>query len=101
MIFGFNTDIRHEDTVYHVQSEAREAEHLLQTQVFVRGRCIGKRAIPYGPEAEKGVQSNDQDMDKRLRELHREVLDAIRDGIRASILDNRDTPDTQATAKAL
>ena len=28
MIFGFNTDIRHEDTVYHVQSEAREAEQL-------------------------------------------------------------------------
>ncbi len=39
MIFGFNTDIRHDDTVYHVQSEAREGEQLLQTQVFVRGRC--------------------------------------------------------------
>ena len=43
MIFGFNTDIKHEDTVYHVQSEARENELTLQTQVFVRGRCIGKR----------------------------------------------------------
>jgi hypothetical protein len=46
MIFGFNTDIRHEDTIYHVQSEAREGEQLLQTQVFVQGRCIGKRAVP-------------------------------------------------------
>ena len=54
MIFGFNTDIRHEDTVYHVQSEAREGEQLLQTQVFVRGRCIGKRAIPYGSGAAEG-----------------------------------------------
>ena len=30
MIFGFNTDIRHADTVYHVQSEAStssEAAH--------------------------------------------------------------------------
>ena len=26
MIFGFNTDIKHDDTVYHVQSEAREGE---------------------------------------------------------------------------
>ena len=51
MIFGFNTDIRHEDTVYHVQSEAREGEQLLQTQVFVRGRCIGKRAVSYGSGA--------------------------------------------------
>ena len=44
MIFGFNTDVKHGDTIYHVQSEARESEKLLQTQVFVRGRCIGKRA---------------------------------------------------------
>ena len=41
MIFGFNTDVKHEETIYHVQSEAREADLLLQTQVFVRGRCIG------------------------------------------------------------
>src|SRR6266849_1752887 len=52
MIFGFNTDIKHEDTIYHVQSEAREGEMLLQTQVFVRGRCIGKRATPYAEQAQ-------------------------------------------------
>ena len=101
MIFGFNTDIRHQDTVYHVQSEAREGEQLLQTQVFVKGRCIGKRAIPYGPGVGKGLQSNDQDMEKRLRELHREVLDAIRDGKLDSIFDKRDTPETLATVKEL
>ena len=101
MIFGFNTDIRHEDTVYHVQSEAREGEQLLQTQVFVRGRCVGKRAIPYGSDTGKGLQSNDQDMEKRLRELHREVLDAIRDGKLDSILDKRETPETLAAVKEL
>jgi hypothetical protein len=26
LIFGFNTDVKHEDTVYHVQSEARETD---------------------------------------------------------------------------
>jgi len=36
MIFGFNTDVKQGDTVYHVQSEARENELILQTQVFVR-----------------------------------------------------------------
>jgi hypothetical protein len=104
MIFGFNTDIRHEDTVYHVQSEAREAEQLLQTQVFVRGRCIGKRAVPYGSaavEGKVGVQNNDQDKEKVLRELHREVLDAIRDGKLDSILDKKDTPETLAAVKEL
>jgi len=111
MIFGFNTDIRHEDTIYHVQSEAREGEHLLQTQVFVKGRCIGKRAVPYGSSAEEGKnpQSNNQDNDKdkdkdrekMLRELHREVLDAIRGGKLDSIFDKRDTPETLAAVKEL
>jgi hypothetical protein len=109
MIFGFNTDIRHEDTIYHVQSEAREGEHLLQTQVFVKGRCIGKRAVPYGSSAEEGKnpQSNNQDKDKdkdrekMLRELHREMLDAIRGGKLDSIFDKRDTPETLAAVKEL
>ena len=104
MIFGFNTDIRHEDTVYHVQSEAREGEQLLQTQVFVQGRCIGKRAVPYGsgaPEGKVSSQDNDQDKEKMLRELHREVLDAIRDGKFDSIFDKRDTPETLAAVKEL
>jgi len=110
MIFGFNTDIRHGDTVYHVQSEAREGEQLLQTQVFVQGRCIGKRAVPYAvglPQSENlgssGARSNsdDQNKEKRLRELHREVLDAIRDGKLDSIFDKRDTPETLAAVKEL
>jgi len=105
MIFGFNTDIRHEDTVYHVQSEAREGEQLLQTQVFVRGRCIGKRAVPYGAGAASvspsAPPSNDQDKEKILRELHREVLDAIRDGKLDSILDKRETPEVLAAVKEL
>jgi hypothetical protein len=101
MIFGFNTDIRHEDTVYHVQSEAREGEQLLQTQVFVQGRCIGKRAVAYGPGVGKGFQGNDLDMEKRLRELHREVLDAIRDGKVDSMFDKRETKEALAAVKEL
>jgi len=109
MIFGFNTDIRHDDTVYHVQSEAREGEQLLQTQVFVRGRCIGKRAVPYSSAPAEGKigaqnigsQNNDQDREKMLRELHREMLDAIRDGKLDSIFDKRDTPETLAALKEL
>ena len=104
MIFGFNTDIRHEETIYHVQSEAREGEQLLQTQVFVQGRCIGKRAISYSSsaaEAKIGSSNNDLDREKILRELHREVLDAIRDGKLDSIFDKRDTAETLAAVKEL
>jgi hypothetical protein len=100
MIFGFNTDIKHQDTVYHVQSEAREGELLLQTQVFVRGRCIGKRATSYADTA-SGSGFSDQQKEAILRDQHRMVLDSIRDGQLEAVLDKRDTPDTLAAIKEL
>ncbi len=100
MIFGFNTDIKHEDTVYHVQSEAREGEMLLQTQVFVRGRCIGKRATPYAEQA-SSPDFTDQQKEQILREQHRLVLDAIRDGRLEQVFDKRETPETLAVEKEL
>jgi len=86
MIFGFNTDVKHIDTIYHVQSEAREADLLLQTQVFVRGRCIGKRATSYAAKAAE-AQFGDAQKEQQLREQHRLVLDAIREGKLDSVLD--------------
>jgi len=79
MIFGFNTDIKHGDTVYHVQSEARKAEKLLQTQVFVRGRCIGKKASSYAELMEK-PDFTEEHMHDLLKSQHRGMLDGIREG---------------------
>jgi len=79
MIFGFNTDVKHSETIYHVQSEAREGELLLQTQVFVRGRCVGKKAISYAASASQ-AQFGDSQKEQLLRDQHRQVLDAIREG---------------------
>jgi len=100
MIFGFNTDVKHEDTIYHVQSEAREGDLLLQTQVFVRGRCIGKRATPYAEQAQS-PDFTDQKKEAILREQHRLVLDAIRDGRLEQVFDRRETPETLAAEKEL
>jgi hypothetical protein len=99
MIFGFNTDVKHDGTVYHVQSEARENELLLQTQVFVRGRCVGKRAISY---ADKAAESGfaDQQKEQILRDQHRLVLDSIRDGRLDSVLDSF-APESLAAIKEL
>jgi hypothetical protein len=89
MIFGFNTDVKHQDTVYHVQSEAREHERLLQTQVFVRGRCIGKLAIPYQQSTERDDTSEKQ-LEQSLRAQHKSVLDAIREGRLEGVLGRPD-----------
>ena len=90
MIFGFNTDVKHGSTVYHVQSEAREHERVLQTQVFVRGRCIGKLAVSY---AEKTAEPDfsEKQMEKMLRTQHKSVLDAVKEGDLETILRKQDT----------
>ncbi len=99
MIFGFNTDVKHGDTIYHVQSEARESERVLQTQVFVRGRCIGKKATSYGSKSAE-VQLGDAQKEQQLREQHRLVLDAIREGKLEQALD-RPEPEVLASVKEL
>ncbi|HUK25517.1 MAG TPA: hypothetical protein VLV49_13120 [Terriglobales bacterium] len=86
MIFGFNTDVKHGETVYHVQSEAREAELVLQTQVFVRGRCIGKRSTSYARQA-SGGSFGDSEKEQILRDQHRLVLNAIREDQLENVLD--------------
>ncbi|HUQ50519.1 MAG TPA: hypothetical protein VM056_07395 [Terriglobales bacterium] len=80
MIFGFNTDVKAADnTIYHVQSEARVNDLLLQTQVFVKGHCIGKRASSY---AERTVQPafSTEEMHQLLKAQHRMMLEAVKEG---------------------
>jgi len=100
MIFGFNTDVKQGDTVYHVQSEARENELILQTQVFVRGRCIGKRASSYAERLSQGGFT-DQQKEQLLRDQHRLVLDSIREGRVESVFDRRESPESLAAVKEL
>jgi hypothetical protein len=99
MIFGFNTDVKHIDTIYHVQSEARESEKLLQTQVFVRGRCVGKRAISYASSAAQ-AGFGDPQKEQLLRDQHRLVLEAIREGQLENVLDHAEV-ETLAAIKQL
>jgi hypothetical protein len=90
MIFGFNTDIAAMGTVYHVQTEVREQEPRLESQVFVQGRCIGKRAavLPSDATDEEGIQD-------LARAQHRWVVEAIRGGFVDDVL-NRETAEELA-----
>ena len=79
MIFGFNTAVKHGETLYQIQSEPRERERMLETQVFVGGRCIGKRASPYD-EVFFQPGSIEYQLHELLREQHRMVVEAAREG---------------------
>lgn len=78
-IFGFNTDVRCGDVVYHVQSEARANDLLLQTLVFLKGQCVGKQAFSY---AEKALQADFSEaiIHELLKAQHKKVIDTIQQG---------------------
>lgn len=78
-IFGFNTDVKHGDTVYHVQSEARVSDLLVQTLVFVKGLCVGKRTSSYAQDAARSDFS-DEAIHELLRAQHRAIVDSIHEG---------------------
>ena len=90
MIFGFNTDVKVGDTVYHVQSEARKHDQLLQTQVFVRGRCIGKKATSYA-EHMGSADFNDDRMHEMLKSQHKTILEAVRESRVEGMLEKADS----------
>ena len=79
MIFGFNTDVKYADTVYHVQSEPRLHELRLQTLVFVKGRCIGKHQTSYAEET-KQPGFSEEHMHEMLRDQHKRFVTAVREG---------------------
>jgi hypothetical protein len=84
-IFGFNTDVKHGEVVYHVQSEARQADLLLQTLIFVKGQCVGKRAVSYAQKlSEPGFSS--EAMHELLKVQHKEVLHALEEGRHDTVL---------------
>jgi hypothetical protein len=91
MIFGFNTTVTYGESVYHVQSEPRERERVLETQVFVGGRCLGKRATPYDKIFFRPGSIEEQ-LHELLRSQHRLVVEAARKGCLQDALDVPRTP---------
>jgi len=101
MIFGFNTDVKVGNTVYHVQSEARTADLLLQTMIFVRGHCIGKHGSSYAEQISDSGFS-DQMIHELLKEQHRGVLQMVREGRLDDFLrSTEEIQDTQGTGLVL
>lgn len=85
MIFGYNTDVRHRDVVYHVQSEARQNDLLLQTLIYVKGQCVGKQVFSYAAQALQ-PDFSESVIHELLKGQHKSIVDAIQQGRMESIL---------------
>ncbi len=84
-IFGFNTDVKHAETTYHVQSEARQQDLLLQTLVFVKGQCVGKQTVSYAEQVSRPEFSTEA-IHELLKAQHKNVLEAVQQGKMESAL---------------
>jgi hypothetical protein len=78
-IFGFNSGVKCGDAQYHVQSEARQHDLLLQTLVFVQGQAVGKHTYSYAAQTlEAGF--SEEAIHELLKAQHKSIIDALNEG---------------------
>jgi hypothetical protein len=80
VITGFNTDIKHGDRVFHVQTEDRGlANPVVESLVYVGGQILLSKRSPYSDLVTDGKVD-----EKAVREVmdlqHRRIIEAIRRG---------------------
>lgn len=79
MITGHNTDVRHNDTVFHVQSEDKGTSNpFIETLVYVGGRVLAARRVSYAKLLAEG--KGEKEIVALMENQHRRTIAAIRSG---------------------
>jgi hypothetical protein len=79
VLTGYNTDIKHSGTTYHVQTEDKgRSNPLVESLVYTSGEILYTRRTPYDDLVE-------QDVDKEaiaslMERQHRSIVDAVQSG---------------------
>ena len=98
MITGFNTDIEHEGTVYHVQTEDKGLDTpLILSLVYVGGAILASKRSPYDDLIAKGF--DERELADRLNRQHKLICAAIRAGRIDDLkrMSQRDVPPSAAS----
>jgi hypothetical protein len=79
MINGFNTDVKHDGRVYHVQTEDRHGKHpALESLVYIGGTIIAKKSTSYADKLSQGA--TEEMIASLLKRQHQVVIAAIKAG---------------------
>ena len=83
MSSGFNTDVRIDDRVFHVQTEDRGPNHpVIDTVIYQSGRILHRRSSTY--EHFLGTaEFTPESLRERVEEQHRQVIEDLREGVLA------------------
>jgi hypothetical protein len=78
MITGYNTDVRHNEVVFHVQTEDKgTANPFIESLVYVGGQVLASKRASY---AELLAEGKDKDILALMDHQHRTMIAAIRHG---------------------
>ncbi len=79
MITGFNTDIRHNDKVYHIQTEDKGLQNpYIESLVYVGGEILASKKTSYAEQVKNGV--DEKWIGGLMEQQHRTMIAAIKRG---------------------
>lgn len=79
MITGFNTDIKHNEKVYHIQTEDKGlANPYIESLVYVGGEILASKKTSYLDKVKEGV--SETDIGTLMEHQHRTMIAAIKRG---------------------
>ena len=79
MITGFNTDIKHNDKVYHIQTEDKGmANPYIESLVYVGGEILASKKTSYAEQLKNGI--DEKWIGGLMEQQHRTMIAAIKRG---------------------
>ena len=79
MITGFNTDIKHNDRVYHIQTEDKGLQNpYIESLVYVGGEILASKKTSYAEQVKAGV--DEKWIASLMEQQHRTMIAAIKRG---------------------
>ena len=79
MITGFNTDVKHEGHVYHVQTEDRGLDNpMFESLIYIGGSIVAKKLTPYSDKLTEGA--TEETLASLLKRQHQVIIAAIKAG---------------------
>jgi hypothetical protein len=79
VITGFNTDIKHNDKVYHIQTEDKGTQNpYIESLVYVGGEILASKKTSYAEQLKNGV--DEKWISGLMEQQHRTMIAAIKRG---------------------
>lgn len=79
MITGFNTDIKHNEKVYHIQTEDKGLQNpYIESLVYVGGEILASKKTSYAEQLKSGV--DEKWIGSLMEQQHRTMIAAVKRG---------------------